>query len=137
MNRPYYEKAWAQPRTIRPDRLAGAPTAAKFETFTDKHVLDDGKRKVEVHQIAGSGHNDAYAMVYLPAERILIQVDAYAPLAANAPPPTAVSPFTVNLLENIERLKLNVQTIAALHGPGIATIDDLRAAARPARPISQ
>ena len=129
LNRPYYEKAWAQPRTLRPDRLAGAPAAAKFETFTDRHVLDDGKRQVEVHQIAGSGHNDAYAMVYLPAERILIQVDAYAPLAPNAPPPTAVNPFTVNLLENVERLKLNVRTIAALHGPGVATMDDLRSAA--------
>ena len=136
MNRPYYEKAWAQPRTIRPDRLAGAPTAAKFETFTDKHVLDDGKRQIEVHQIAGSGHNDAYAMVYLPAERILIQVDAYAPLAPNAPPPAAVNPFTVNLLENVERLKLNVRTIAALHGPGVATIDDLRSAARPVKTVS-
>jgi glyoxylase-like metal-dependent hydrolase (beta-lactamase superfamily II) len=129
MNRPYYEKAWAQPRTIRPDRLAGAPTPAKFETFTDKHVLDDGKRQIEVHLIAGNGHNDAYAMVYLPAERILSQVDAYAPPAANAPPSTTVSPFTVNLLENVERLKLNVRTIAALHGPGVATMDDLRAAA--------
>ena len=137
MNRPYYEKAWAQPRTIRPDRLAGAPTAAKFETFTDKHVLDDGKRQIEVHQIAGSGHNDAYAMVYLPAERILIQVDAYAPLAANAAPPTAVNPFTVNLLENVDRLKLPVRTIAALHGPGVATIDDLRAAAGPPKAVSQ
>jgi glyoxylase-like metal-dependent hydrolase (beta-lactamase superfamily II) len=137
MNRPYYEKAWAQPRTIRPDRLAGAPTAAKFETFTDKHVLDDGKRQIEVHQIAGSGHNDAYAMVYLPAERILIQVDAYAPLAPNAPPPAAVNPFTVNLLENVERLKLPVRTIAALHGPGVASIDDLRAAASPAKAVSK
>ena len=133
MNRPYNEKAWAAPRTIRADRLAGAPAAARFETFTDKHVLDDGKRQIEVHQIAGSGHNDAYAMVYLPAERILIQVDAYAPLAANAPPPAAVNPFTVNLLENVERLKLNVRTIAALHGPGVATIDDLRSAARPVK----
>ena len=129
MNRPYYEKAWAQPRTLRPDRLAGAPTAAKFETFTDKHVLDDGKRQIEVHLIAGNGHNDAYAMVYLPAERILSQVDAYAPLPPNAAAPAAVSPFTVNLLENVERLKLNVRTIAALHGPGVATMDDLRAAA--------
>jgi glyoxylase-like metal-dependent hydrolase (beta-lactamase superfamily II) len=133
MNRPYYEKAWAQPRTIRPDRLARASVAPKFETFTDKHVLDDGTRRIEVHQIAGSGHNDAYAMVYLPAERILIQVDAYAPVAPNAPAPTAVNPFTVNLLENIERLKLNVGTIAALHGPGVATIEDLRRAARPAK----
>jgi glyoxylase-like metal-dependent hydrolase (beta-lactamase superfamily II) len=136
MNRPYYEKAWAQPRTIRPDRLAGAPTAARFETFTDKHVLDDGKRQIEVHQIAGSGHNDAYAMVYLPAERILIQVDAYAPPAPNAPPPAAVNPFTVNLLENVERLKLNVRTIAALHGPGVATIEDLRNTARP-KPVTR
>ena len=120
-----------------PDRLARAPKPATFETFTDKHVLDDGKRQIEVHQIAGSGHNDAYAMVYLPTERILIQVDAYAPLAPNAPAPTAVNPFTVNLLENVDRLKLPVRTIAALHGPRVATIDDLRAAAGPPKAASQ
>jgi glyoxylase-like metal-dependent hydrolase (beta-lactamase superfamily II) len=137
MNRPYYEKAWAAPRTIRQDRLAGAPRTVTFETFTDKHVLGDGQRQIEVHRIAGSGHNDAYAMVYLPAERILIQVDAYAPLAPNAAPPTAVNPFTVNLLENVDRLKLPVRTIAALHGPGVATIADLRAAAQPPRAVSQ
>ena len=137
MNRPYYEKSWAEPRTIRQDRLARAPRTVTFETFTDKHVLGDGQRQIEVHRIAGSGHNDAYAMVYLPAERILIQVDAYAPLAPNTPPPTAVSPFTVNLLENIDRLKLPVRTIASLHGPGVATIDDLRAAALPAKAVSK
>ena len=137
MNRPYYEKAWVEPRTIRQDRLARAPRAVTFETFTDKHVLGDGQRQIEVHRIAGSGHNDAYAMVYLPAERILIQVDAYAPLAPNAPPPAAVNPFTVNLLENVDRLKLPVRTIAALHGPGVATIEDLRAAANPPKPVSQ
>ncbi len=137
MNRPYYEKAWAAPRTIRPDRLARSPRAATFETYSGKHVLSDGRRQIELHQIAGSGHNDAYTMVYLPAERILIQVDAYAPPAANAPPPAAVNPFTVNLLENVERLGLNVRTIAALHGPRVATMDDLRAAAGAAKPGSR
>jgi glyoxylase-like metal-dependent hydrolase (beta-lactamase superfamily II) len=137
MNRPYYEKAWAEPRTIRPDRLARTPRTVTFETFTDKHVLGDGQRQIEVHRIAGSGHNDAYAMVYLPAERILIQVDAYAPLAPNATPPAAVNPFAVNLLENVDRLKLPVRTIAALHGPGAATIDDLRTAVRPPKAVSQ
>jgi hypothetical protein len=48
-----------------------------------------------------------------------------------------VNPYTVNLLENIDRLKLPVRTIAALHGPGAATIDDLRSAARPAQAVSQ
>jgi glyoxylase-like metal-dependent hydrolase (beta-lactamase superfamily II) len=129
MNQPYYEQAWKAPRTIKPDRLAQAGTVtATFETFADKHVLTDGQRTIEVHHIAGNGHNDAFAMVYLPAERILIEVDAWAPLAPNAPPPPAPSPFAINLHENIRRLKLNVAQIAALHGPGVATLADLQAA---------
>ena len=127
LNKPYYEQAWAAPRTINPDKLAGSNKSAKFETFTDKHVLTDGRRTIEVHQIAGSGHNDAFAMVYLPAEKILIEVDAYAPPAGNAPPPATPSPFAVNLYDNIQRLKLDVRQIAPLHGPRVATMADLRA----------
>ncbi len=136
MNRPYYEQAWKAPRTLNPDRLAKSNKAPAFETFTDKHVLTDGKRSVEVHQIAGGGHNDAFAMVYLPAEGILIEVDAWAPLAPNAPPPPAPSPFAVNLYENIERLKLNVRQIAALHGPRVATLADLQTAVGRGKPAN-
>ena len=128
MNQPYYEQAWAAPRTINPDRLAQSKKAAKFETFADKHVLTDGKRSIEIYQLAGSGHNDAFAMIYLPTERILIEGDAYTPAAADAPPPTAPNPFSVNLFENIQRLKLNVRQIAALHGPRLTTMADLRTA---------
>jgi len=126
MNRPYYEQAWSAPRTLNPDSLAKASKPAVFETFKDKHVLTDGKRSIEVHHIAGNGHNDAFAMVYLPTEKILSVVDAWAPLAPNAPPPPAPSPFAINLYENIQRLKLDVRQIAALHGPGVATLADLR-----------
>lgn len=38
-----------------------------------------------------------------------------------------VNPFAVNLDENITRLKLDVKQIAALHGPRLATIADLKA----------
>jgi glyoxylase-like metal-dependent hydrolase (beta-lactamase superfamily II) len=127
LNKPYYERAWAAPRTINPDNLARSNKSATFQTFTDKYVMTDGRRTIEVHHIAGSGHNDAFAMVYLPAEKILIEVDAYAPPAANAPPPASPSPFAVNLYENIQRLKLDVRQIAALHGPRVATLADLRA----------
>jgi glyoxylase-like metal-dependent hydrolase (beta-lactamase superfamily II) len=128
MNRAYYEKAWAAPHTLSPDRLAKSQKAAMFQTFTDKHVLSDGKRSIEIYPIAGSGHNDAFAMIYLPAEKILIEADAYTPAAANAPPPTAVNPFSVNLYENVQKLKLDVRQIAALHGPRVATMADLRTA---------
>jgi glyoxylase-like metal-dependent hydrolase (beta-lactamase superfamily II) len=131
MNRPYYEQAWAAPRTLNPDKMAQANKTATFETFTDKHVLTDGRRTIEIYPIANSGHNDAFAMVYLPTEKILVEVDAWAPPAANAPPPAQgapPSPFAVNLYDNIRRLKLDVRQIAALHGPRIATMADLQTA---------
>jgi glyoxylase-like metal-dependent hydrolase (beta-lactamase superfamily II) len=126
-NKSYYEKAWAAPHTINPDKLAQSNKTATFETFADKHVLTDGSRPIEIHQIAGGGHNDAFAMVYLPKEKILIEGDAYTPLAPNAPPPAFVNPFAVNLADNITRLKLDVKQIAALHGPQVATMADLKA----------
>ncbi|MDB6062202.1 MAG: beta-lactamase domain protein [Verrucomicrobiaceae bacterium] len=128
LNKPYYEKIWAAPRTINPDRLAASKRPAKFETFTDKYVLKDAARPIEVHQIAGSGHDDAFALVYLPAQKILSEADAYTPLAANAPRPASVNPYSVNLYDNIRRLKLDVNQIAALHGPGVVKLADLQEA---------
>lgn len=123
----FYKKAWAAPRTLNKDRLAQSPRTAKFEGFTGKHVLSDGKRQIEVYPIAGNTHNDAFALVYLPAEKILIEGDAYTPLAANAKPPATPNPYAVNLQDNIEKLKLDVAQIAALHGPGVVTLADLKA----------
>ncbi len=127
-NEAFYRQAWSAPRTLNADKMAQASKTATFETFTDKHTLTDGRRPIEVHLIAGSGHNDGFAMVYLPTEKILIEVDAWAPPAAGAPPPAVASPFAVNLYENIQRLKLDVRQIAALHGPRVATLADLRSA---------
>jgi glyoxylase-like metal-dependent hydrolase (beta-lactamase superfamily II) len=142
MNRPYYETAWAAPRTLHPDRLARSGKRATFQTFTDKEVLKGTKRTIEVHRIANSPHHDGFAMVYLPADKILIEADAYTPAAAAPPPapasspvataaaaapppPQPLNPTAVNLYENIRRLKLDVERIAALHGPRLATMDDL------------
>jgi glyoxylase-like metal-dependent hydrolase (beta-lactamase superfamily II) len=128
MNKAYYESAWANPHTLNPDRLEQSKKAAAFETFTDRHVLTDGRRSIEVHAIIGNGHNDAFAMVYLPREGILSEADAYTPGPADAPPPAAANPFSVSLYDNIQRLKLNVRQIAALHGPRVVTMADLRRA---------
>lgn len=128
LNKPYYEKVWGAPHTINPDNLAKSQKTAKFQTFTDNWILTDGRRFIEIYQIAGSGHNDAFALVYLPGEKILIEADAFTPTAVGAPLPSPVNPYTVNLYDNIKRLNLDVQQIAALHGPRVTTLADLKAA---------
>jgi glyoxylase-like metal-dependent hydrolase (beta-lactamase superfamily II) len=143
MNRAFYETAWAAPRTLNPDALARSNRAATFQTFADKQVLTDGTRIVAIHRIANSPHHEGFAMVYLPAEKILVEADAYTPAppapppdpAAKPPelppgppafvPPPVYNPATVNLYQNLERLKLDAAVIAALHGPRLATMEDL------------
>lgn len=127
-NDSHYAKIWANPHSLNPDRLEKSHKQAHFESFSGKHVLSDGKRNIEIHSIAGNSHNDAFILVYLPAEKILVEVDAYTPAAANAPAPTSVNPYSVNLYQNIQKLRLDVDRIAALHGPRITTLADLRAA---------
>jgi glyoxylase-like metal-dependent hydrolase (beta-lactamase superfamily II) len=141
INKAFYEKVLspAAPRTLNPDSLAlekkKIPTLT-IETVTDKKVLMDKARTLELHLIKDSPHNDGILMAYLPAEKILVEVDVYTPPAANAPPATTVSPLITNLVANIERLKLDVEKILPLHGPGVATRADLYKAAGKAVPAS-
>jgi len=97
-------------------------------TFTDKYVLTDGQRSIEIHQIAGSGHDDAFALVYLPEEKVLVEADAFTPTVAGAPLQAPGNPYTSNLYDNLKRLNLDVDQIAALHGPRITKLADLQAA---------
>lgn len=123
-NKDFYEKAWKQPHSINPDNLSKSKKSPTFKTFTDKLVLNDGARNIEIYQLAGNGHNDAFAFVYLPAEKILIEADAFTPPPANAPAQTSVNPFSANLLQNIKRLNLDVERIAPLHGQ-LVKLEDL------------
>lgn len=118
VNRPYYEKLFVAPHTLNPDRLARLPRKATFETMTERKVLTDGNQIVELHHLQGSGHNEGIIVAYLPKQKILVEADAYNPPAqANAPPVLPVSPYTANLIENINRLKLDFETIVAIHLP--------------------
>ena len=130
LNKPYYERLFTSPHTLNPDRLARVGRTAKIETVGDKRVLSDGARTVELHHVRGNLHDPAMLMVYLPKEKILMQADAFNPRPADARPLPGPSPYTVNLLENIERLKLDVAQIAHIHG-GVDAFEALVKAARP------
>lgn len=125
-NQAYFQKVWATPHSIAPDRLEASKKAPHFESFAGKEVLSDGKRNIEIHSLAGNGHNDAFVAVYLPNEKILVEADAYTPLAANVAPPAIPNPYAVNLFDTIQKLNLNVEKIAGLHGPRAVTLADLK-----------
>ena len=133
INKEFLEQAFAAPRTLNPDRLAHSGKKASIETVGDKKVLSDGTRSLELDLIRSSPHNDGILMAFLPKEKILIEADVYTPPAANAPAPAAGAPVnanTVNLVDNVERLKLDFETILPLHGPGAVKRADLYAAIR-------
>jgi glyoxylase-like metal-dependent hydrolase (beta-lactamase superfamily II) len=118
INKPYYEKIWANPHTIAPDRLSQNPKKAKFETVADKKVMTDGNHVIELYHQQDLGHNDGMLLVYLPKEKVLLEADGFNPPAQPlTKTPAAVSPYTANLEANIERLKLDVKRIIPVHYP--------------------
>ena len=75
----------------------------------------DGSRTLELYHLRGNLHEDTLLIAYLPKEKLLIQADAFHPRPGAAPLPSP-SPFTINLLENIRRLKLDVAQVVHVHG---------------------
>jgi glyoxylase-like metal-dependent hydrolase (beta-lactamase superfamily II) len=116
-NKAFYERAWSQPRTLDPDRLSQNPRKATFITFKDKYVLTDGTRSLELYRLQGDHHNEFMSFGYLPKEKILIEADDFTPPAAGAPPLVPIALILANnLYDNLQRLKIDVDAIAPLHG---------------------
>ena len=130
INKPFFEKAMAAPRTVSPDQLAQSGKKATIETLTDKQVLRDETRTLEIHHIKGNPHHDGLILVYLPKEKLLIEADAYTPPAPNAPYPAQPNPFSVNLHDNIGGLNLEVDRILPLHGRVVPLTELLKAIGR-------
>lgn len=116
MAQPYFERTFANPNRIAPDQLAKSGKAPNIVAVNGKHVLGDAARTIEIHEMQGSVHARGFMMVYLPKEKALIEADAYTPGPPNSPPPPVANANQVNLVQNIERLNLQVERILPLHG---------------------
>ena len=114
--------------TLQPDALSRARKTPTVVAVGDKRVFQDRSRTVELYHVRGSPHTSTMVVAYLPTERILVQADAYNPPAPNQPPPPGF-PFAKNLVENVERLGLRVERVAALHGR-VVPFSEIRAAAQ-------
>ena len=130
VNKAFLAQSLAAPRTVQPDQLVQSRKKATIEGMPDKRVLSDETRTVELHLIQGSAHHDGLIMAYLPKEKLLVEADAYTPAPLNTPPPAQPNPFSVNLYDNIERLKLAVDQILPLHGRKVPLVELQKAIGR-------
>jgi glyoxylase-like metal-dependent hydrolase (beta-lactamase superfamily II) len=137
-NKAFIEALASRPHTMTPDALSKSPKQATVEAVTDKRVLQDSTRTVEIYHMAGNAHSDTMLMVYFPAERLIVEADVYNPPAlpaANAPPPAnappAVFPFAANFVENVHKLGLKVDRVMPIHGR-IVPFKDVEAAIKSA-----
>jgi glyoxylase-like metal-dependent hydrolase (beta-lactamase superfamily II) len=128
-NKPFFEKVWAQPRTVAPDLLAKEPKPAAFETVSEKKVITDGTRTMELYHLQNSGHNVATLIVYMPKEGLLYYGDGYNPPPGENPIDPARTPeYGIDLYRNVTQLGLNVKTIAPAHSTRAVPYDNLKKA---------
>ena len=119
-NRAYYEELVTERQwVLEPDRLSLYPPEEvaegyTFETFRDKYVLSDGARTMEMHHMQGLRHCAGMLIAYLPTEKIVVEADLYSPRGTQTPAMPDASSLT--FYDNIKRLKLDVDTIAPVHG---------------------
>jgi glyoxylase-like metal-dependent hydrolase (beta-lactamase superfamily II) len=75
--------------------------------------------------LKGSVHAEEFIIGYLRKEKILIVADAFSPRAPITQTPANINPNTKNLWENIDRLKLDIQTVLPIHGR-MVKVDELK-----------
>jgi glyoxylase-like metal-dependent hydrolase (beta-lactamase superfamily II) len=119
-NKGYYEMLFTNPHTITPDKLSmmSPQPKVKVEYVGETKKMVGGDNEIDLYHVQNSMHNDANLIVYLPKQKVLVEADEFNVLNPIPTEPVAnPNQYQVNLLANIERLKLNVDRIIPIHLP--------------------
>ena len=123
--RDFYARVAKAPHTRQPDSLEKARTPVVIESFGGgPRVLTDGARRVEIYPLPTS-HAEDLVVVYLPAEKIVIEADHISPRNGQV----RAAPAVKELVAGLDQLNLDVTTIVGIHGDS-APIQAARAAAQ-------
>jgi glyoxylase-like metal-dependent hydrolase (beta-lactamase superfamily II) len=127
-NQKYFERMAASTFTLNPDDQTRAPRRAQFEFVRDKkRVFTDGRQTAEVIDIGPSPHAQEMLVVYLPKEKLIFQGDLVNLPNSGRYLPSTVNDTTLHFFDWLTKSGLDVQRVAAVHGPS-TTLEDLRAA---------
>ncbi|MDA2939273.1 MBL fold metallo-hydrolase [Acidobacteria bacterium AH-259-A15] len=119
------------PRTLQPDMVALWPPTElaegyQYETVRENYVLTDGTRTMHISYVQPLAHVEGMLMAYLPEEKIVIQADLYDPPAPYEPLPTTPTAANRSFYNHVQRLGLDVETIAPIHGRVVPWTDFLK-----------
>ena len=121
----FHTRVARSPHTRQPDSLERNKRAVIIEAFGGApRVLTDGSRRVEVHPMPTS-HAEDTVVVYLQADKMLIEADHISPRGGQVRPAPLVKEFVVGL----DKLGLDVATIVGIHGDS-ASMQATRVAAQ-------
>jgi glyoxylase-like metal-dependent hydrolase (beta-lactamase superfamily II) len=128
-NVPFLSKSLVAPATIQPDAQSGARRKPRFEPVVEKRILGQRDRVIEVYSTKGGDHTNELLIAYLPRERILVEADSYSPAPPIAGSKTGylAPPNALALWNNIQRLGLDVRTVAPIHGSGPVSMAEFAA----------
>jgi hypothetical protein len=105
-------------RTVKPDILSLWPPTEvaegyNYEAIQENYVITDNNRILRVYYVQPLQHAAGMLMAYLPAERIAFEADLFD--THEAPKPAQV-PAMRSFYNQVRRMKLDVATVAPVHG---------------------
>ena len=105
-------------RTVKPDILSMWPPTEvaegyNYEGIQENFVITDNSRILRIYYVQPLQHVSGMLMAYLPAERIAFEADLF---DTHEPPRAAQMPAMRSLLTQVRRMKLDVTTLAPVHG---------------------
>jgi glyoxylase-like metal-dependent hydrolase (beta-lactamase superfamily II) len=107
-----------KPRTVKPDIVALWPPTEvaegyNYEAIQERYVITDDSRNLHVYYVQPLQHVAGMLMAWLPNERIAFEADLF---DTHEGPRPAQLPAMRSFLNQVQRMKLNVATVAPVHG---------------------
>ena len=107
-----------EPRTVKPDIVSLWPPTEvaegyNYEAIQENYVITDNSRILRVHYVQPLQHVSGMLMAYLPTERIAFQADLF---DTHEPPRQSQLGAMRQFYNTVQKLKLDIQTIAPVHG---------------------
>ena len=104
------------PFTLEPDPLGGEDPEPEIRIVSDRSVIGDEDRQLEVINVGENPHARGMLIVWLPQERILYQADLFEPIPERFFPSPGRVPVMRWFVDWLDDSGLDPERIYAIHG---------------------